>query len=513
MIKNFNEWYIDVNLAPQEGQIEKRLECIADYAKSVDANDICNLVNLYYGLTTDKEDLESFASVFIEKDPSFSSRYTKELSLLAGATLLEISTENIDYSSFAELLTLTTSFYKKPSSALRALEQIIKRFNIDRIAIREKNFTDDTLDFDKANLKTVATTINKPSWDATSAQNLIHVLGECVDYLQAIYLPTQYSIEKDLDSKISILIDLFSSNYEFLEMTDIVDTSTVSGIIDLLYNKSHQDAITLIIKLCGCTMNQIGKSAVNHLSEILTTKDFSSLLKQSKNAALWLMSFNLNLALCEDAWKQDKNIQLEILKQLKDSFSNVNYTGVNYKSILYLIFETSDVDIISDLYKTFGDCSVDAFFDWCETEHACIQKSIRWVNLCKYNQILSIERLKHINNPRLFETVIKVLDPYNEKMKEIPKETWELFYRRFCVNNSSGNINTVFAQFILPIIIESSSQFSTQLTEFAFITVHNILAHDEMDYGQWNRLSKLLPDNSQHNVWDKCKCRRRPVLS
>ena len=170
MIKNFNEWYIDVNLAPQEGQIEKRLECIADYAKSVDANDICNLVNLYYGLTTDKEDLESFASVFIEKDPSFSSRYTKELSLLAGATLLEISTENIDYSSFAELLTLTTSFYKKPSSALRALEQIIKRFNIDRIAIREKNFTDDTLDFDKANLKTVATTINKPSWDATSAQ-------------------------------------------------------------------------------------------------------------------------------------------------------------------------------------------------------------------------------------------------------------------------------------------------------------------------------------------------------
>lgn len=70
MIKNFNEWYIDVNLAPQEGLIEKRLECIADYAESVDANDICNLVNLYYGLTTDKEDLESFASVFIEKDPT-----------------------------------------------------------------------------------------------------------------------------------------------------------------------------------------------------------------------------------------------------------------------------------------------------------------------------------------------------------------------------------------------------------------------------------------------------------
>ena len=233
------------------------------------------------------------------------------------------------------------------------------------------------------------------------------------------------------------------------------------------------------------------------------------MLKQSKNVALWLIPFNLNLALCEDVWKQDKNIQLEILKQLKDSFSNANYTGVNYKSIIYLIFETSDFDIVSDLYRTFGDCSIDAFFDWCETEYACIQKSIRWVNLCKYNQILSIEQLKHINNPHLFEMVIKVLDPYDEKMKEIPKETWELFYRRFCANNSSHSINTVFAQFILPIIIESSSQFSIQLTEFAFITVHNILARDEMDNKQWNRLSKLLPDNPWHNVWDKCKCLRK----
>ena len=118
-----------------------------------------------------------------------------------------------------------------------------------------------------------------------------------------------------MDSKFEILIDLFSSNYEFSNATSIVDKSTVSSIIDLLYNKSHQDVISFITKLSKCTINQIGKIAVNHLSEILTTKDFSSLLKQSKNVALWLIPFNLNLALCEDVWKQDKNIQLEILKQ------------------------------------------------------------------------------------------------------------------------------------------------------------------------------------------------------
>lgn len=342
--------------------------------------------------------------------------------------------------------------------------------------------------------------------DKINTEDIIRVFTKII---QAIYLPTQYVIEKDLDSKFEILIDLFSSNYEFSNATSIVDKSTVSSIIDLLYNKSQQDVISFINKLSKCTINQIGKSAINHLSEILTSKDFSSLLKQSKNAALWLIPFNLNLALCEDVWKQDKNIQLETLKRLKDSFSNLNYTEINYKNIIYLIFETSDFDIASDLYRTFGDYSIDAFFDWCETEYACIQKSIRWVSLCKYNQTLSIERLKHINNSHLFELVIKVLDPYDEKMKEIPKETWELFYRRFCVNNSSHSINTIFAQFILPIIIESSSQFSIQLTEFAFITVHNILARDEMDNKQWNRLSKLLPDNPWHNVWDKCKRLRK----
>jgi hypothetical protein len=129
-------------LAPQEGQIEKRVECIDDYARHVDANDVCNLVNLYYGLPIANEDLEEFASVFIKKDPSFSMRYIKELSLLAGAVLLQISTKNSKYDSLAELLTLTTSFYRKPSSTHRALDQIIKQFNKDRINIRERSFED-----------------------------------------------------------------------------------------------------------------------------------------------------------------------------------------------------------------------------------------------------------------------------------------------------------------------------------------------------------------------------------
>lgn len=327
--------------------------------------------------------------------------------------------------------------------------------------------------------------------------------------IQAIYLPTQYHIEKDLDSKIEILIDLSSSNYEHLTTSNIIDESILSNILDVLYNESRNAVINLIITLSKRTINALGNILIKHVSKIFTINDFSSLLYQSTSAALCLIPFNLELTICDDLWKQEKCVQLEALKQLDCPYNIVNSKSFDQKKLLYLIFKTSIFDITSDLYKIFGDYSVNTFFDWCEIENPCIQKYEIWINLCKYNQTLSIERLKHISSPYLFERVISILNPYDEKIKKIPGETWELFYSRFCVKKSSSHLDIIFAQFILPIIIESSYPFSKQLTEFAFITVHNILLHDEMDDQQWNKLSKLLPDNSWCNMWDKCKRLRK----
>lgn len=186
MIKSFNEWYIDVNIAPKDDQIEKRLECIVDYAQNINRNDICNLVNIYYGLPISDEYLECFASVFIDKDPTFSRRYKNELSLLAGATLLEISAKNSNYSSLAELLVLTTSFYREPASTHRALDEITKQFNNDRIHIRERSFLNDQISFDHKKFENLLTPINKTPWDGTVAKNLIAVLTSYLTCLSTL---------------------------------------------------------------------------------------------------------------------------------------------------------------------------------------------------------------------------------------------------------------------------------------------------------------------------------------
>ena len=327
--------------------------------------------------------------------------------------------------------------------------------------------------------------------------------------MHAIYLPTEYSIDKDLDSKISVLLDLFSSNYEFLETSSIIDEATVCSILDILYNESHGNVIHLISKFPNCTINQLGNNAIKHISEIFTVNDFSSLLEQNVNMALWLIPFNLNLLLCKDLWKQDKSIQLIALKKLTVFFQTGNSKIFDWESIISLIFRTSIYDITGGLYETFGDFSVNAFFDWYEKENTCISETERWVNLCRYNQILSIEKLKNTNSPELFAMVINALDPYDRKIKEIPVEIWELFYKRFCKTDNPSDVNNIYAQFILPIIIESSCQFSNQLTKFAFITVHNSLARGGMNYQRWSKLSCLLPDSSRNNAWDRCKRLRK----
>ena len=44
---NFREWYLDVCPNPSEGQVEKRIACIENFAENAAIEDIKFLLNLY----------------------------------------------------------------------------------------------------------------------------------------------------------------------------------------------------------------------------------------------------------------------------------------------------------------------------------------------------------------------------------------------------------------------------------------------------------------------------------
>lgn len=143
------------------------------------------------------------------------------------------------------------------------------------------------------------------------------------------------------------------------------------------------------------------------------------------------------------------------------------------EDILCLIFKTSCYDLTKEVYEAFQDLAINVFFDWCDNT-ICDEKKLKlWVSLCKYNQLLSIKKLQYVNRPDIFELVVDVLNPYDKTLRNVPTNTWELFYSKFCTENNLYSVKTTFAQFILPIILQSSHTFSTQITEFAYYSTQN----------------------------------------
>lgn len=73
MNKKFNDWYVDVCLSPQEGQIERRIKCIEEFASNIKIEDILSLVKLYYGMQIEEVQRDYIAAVFSKMDATFSA--------------------------------------------------------------------------------------------------------------------------------------------------------------------------------------------------------------------------------------------------------------------------------------------------------------------------------------------------------------------------------------------------------------------------------------------------------
>lgn len=145
MNRNLHEWYLDVGIILQDGQLEKRLQgvkkCVGTLEKEKESGTvitwIATLVKLYYGIPADEKTKNLFADFFSTEDPSFSVRNTQELALLAGTTLVALA-EDSSYFDFAELLSIAVSFSRTPTSTPEILEHIRTQFDADRIELREK---------------------------------------------------------------------------------------------------------------------------------------------------------------------------------------------------------------------------------------------------------------------------------------------------------------------------------------------------------------------------------------
>lgn len=175
MNKKFNDWYVDVCLSPLEGQIEKRIKCIEEFADNIKIEDILSLVKLYYGMQIEEVQRDYIAAVFSKIDATFSARYSEELALLAGCVLLEIAENNPDYDSLVEQLVLSICFCGEPIATPEIKQAIQEQYDKDRIYLRESSVEREWGEKENT-VKDLENHIDENGWDDDADSKLLTVL-------------------------------------------------------------------------------------------------------------------------------------------------------------------------------------------------------------------------------------------------------------------------------------------------------------------------------------------------
>lgn len=313
-------------------------------------------------------------------------------------------------------------------------------------------------------------------------------------------------LQKESAMLLPALSDFLSTSDSLFGEDLFISEKLLKNVLDQMWRASHKDIICFLPGLIERGLNATGERAVQYCATLLTPNDFSLLLRQAPYLCTLFLRLNWRLALCKDIWRQSKSIQEESLHELRKIMEDKSSIPDECTDILKGLYQTSQYCFAKEVYEAFGNISIEAFFECVESLKTDTGSAVlQWCGICTYDQSFSIQKLKCVRDPAIFQAVISVIDPYQKTVLAEPADLWVDFYRRFCLNTTSEDLKRTYAQFILPIILRSKELFSDECSEFAFLTVHKILMEDDMEHSKWEKLSELLPKVEWFNEWDKCK--------
>lgn len=327
---------------------------------------------------------------------------------------------------------------------------------------------------------------------------------------ELLFLPSDFNNSQKAGARVQILFDFFTDKSLLLDNGDCISKEVLTKVLNYLWLNEHNKMLTLLLRLMQNDLNSVGEKAAKYIATLISIEDYSLLLSENPRVSVVMIRFNWRLALCNDIWKQSKNIQIEVLHELRSTVCKNELVESEYLDIIRGALINCKYDLTVEMYKTFGDVVIDVFFELGNSVNKSTNASLkRWSGLCAKNHRLSVSKLTRIEDATLFEVVIDVLDPYDDDLLQVAPTVWEQLYQKFCGISGAYSVRIKYAQFVLPIILRSDNCFADELVRFAFTTVHKILANDNMDYCRWEKLSELLPDVVWYNSWDKCKRLRK----
>lgn len=277
-----------------------------------------------------------------------------------------------------------------------------------------------------------------------------------------------------------------------------ISDKTAKKYAEEIYKKSNKDNIQkLFMEYINRNCNSNGDIIVKNIIAIMKAEDLYNLLELKYNVCIVLVKMDSRFLECKQIWKQDKNFQLEML---------TNADVENYKGrleILKCIIENSNQNISQEVYQIFGDDLIDALRVFYKSRKNFSREQIQfWVPYCAREKKVYIDLIKSVCDFEILYELMHHIDSYS--ICEIEEcKLWIDVILKWKDTIDKENLYLV-SFFILPFVIKLHGSGDGVLDRIVFDQINEKLESSTIDFYDWKNISKILPEVSLEQSWDKC---------
>lgn len=257
--------------------------------------------------------------------------------------------------------------------------------------------------------------------------------------------------------------------------------------------------------IVGSEDNKVVEEILKVLAKNITLDLFEDFTSLKYDCCSIMVTLNVEYAQCQSLWKQNKGFQQGIIRCL--DFRQCDEFLKN--RILVTVLSVSEYDLAYDLYKIYGETSIDIFWNYVllnlDRKNVNGIKQIIRKDVSKCIKILK-GNLKE--RKKLF-FLIDIIDSYDYSIKDVTECEIRQLYKTLNPESCNKKEQELLARFLIPICLIADYMVETEIVRFAYIQVDHLLATQTFPEYEWEKLEQLLPEVAWYNNWDRCKRLRK----
>ncbi|NMM62216.1 hypothetical protein HBE96_05855 [Clostridium sp. P21] len=267
----------------------------------------------------------------------------------------------------------------------------------------------------------------------------------------------------------------------------------------------------LVRYLAKSDIGNIGENVLTIYAETIPLEMFDDFTNMELNMCSRLVMLNPDLAQCVKIWYQPKVFQEEILQCLKIQTKRVELEDY----ILFVVLNNSIYDFGRELFDLFGEKSVIVFFDYLLGIRTLASKNPESIKeVCKNHEQYCMKiietKYKELDNYQLI-LMLEIINLFSNIVLKMNEKLLVSIFDKININELTYEDKMKVALFYFPIILQSSTIFPLHNVNFVFKMIYSSVAKQTFPNSEWDKIEKLLPENSWFNQWDKCKRLRKAI--